>query len=127
MHPGQATGTQAVRMADRGPAGHCPACPAASSAEWGVAGSLRLVKCVHCGLVYSDPQPLTEVRTKYEADFDIAAHFDPWSPRKRVLFERLLDRLPRPRPGGDRLLDVGCGDGQFLELAQQRGWKGDGI
>jgi hypothetical protein len=30
-------------------------------------------------------------------------------------------------PGHDRLCDVGCADGQFLELAMARGWTSHGI
>jgi len=35
--------------------------------------------------------------------------------------------LPRASRGNDQLLDVGCGDGSFMHLAQRLGWKAEGI
>ena len=35
--------------------------------------------------------------------------------------------LPRPPVGGGALLDVGCGNGRFLILAQEMGWNVEGI
>jgi SAM-dependent methyltransferase len=80
-----------------------------------------------CGLVYVDPQPRRRVREKYLRDYDLASHFGDVADRKRVLFERRLPRLGRPAQGANRLCDVGCGDGQFLELAARKGWDPHGI
>jgi 2-polyprenyl-3-methyl-5-hydroxy-6-metoxy-1,4-benzoquinol methylase len=77
--------------------------------------------------VFVYPQPRERVRAKYVQEYNLADHFGPWAPRKRVLYERRLARLPAPAPGHDRLCDVGCGDGQFLELAMARGWTAHGV
>lgn len=88
---------------------------------------MTLRRCRRCSLVYSDPQPRGSVRLKYLHEYDLAEHFGAMAPRKRVLFERRLRRLPVPSPGRNRLCDVGCADGQFLELALSKGWEPFGV
>lgn len=41
---------------------------------------------------------------------------------KALIDEGVMRNLPRPA-GGRRLLDVGCGDGQFLSFARSAGWR----
>ncbi len=77
--------------------------------------------------MYSDPQPRAAVLARYLEDYDIAAHFGPLSARKKVVFDRHLDNIGAPQEGADRLCDVGCADGQFLDLARDRGWQCAGI
>jgi SAM-dependent methyltransferase len=107
--------------------GKCPACGSPDAVPFARGGALTLRRCRNCSLVYSDPQPRGGVRLKYLHEYDLAEHFGAMAPRKRVLFERRLRRLPAPSPGRDRLCDVGCADGQFLELARSRGWKPFGV
>lgn len=35
--------------------------------------------------------------------------------------------LPRASKGNDQLLDIGCGDGKFMHMAEQLGWNAEGI
>jgi 2-polyprenyl-3-methyl-5-hydroxy-6-metoxy-1,4-benzoquinol methylase len=107
--------------------GNCPVCASTASRVVGSRDKLRLVRCEQCTLVYSHPQPVEEVRKKYLEQLDLAAHFEPWAARKRVLYERHLRDIPAPTPGHDRIVDVGCADGQFLALAAEHGWKTFGI
>jgi 2-polyprenyl-3-methyl-5-hydroxy-6-metoxy-1,4-benzoquinol methylase len=86
-----------------------------------------LHRCTACGLVFSDPQPREEVERRYRETYDLAAHFGAREPRKTVLYERRLARLPSPSAGHDRLCDIGCADGQFLELARAAGWQVCGV
>ena len=48
-------------------------------------------------------------------------------PLQRDHWDRQHRHLPRPREDADRLLDVGCGGGDFLIVARDRGWKVCGV
>jgi len=88
---------------------------------------LQFHRCGGCDLVFVHPQPRERVRAKYVGEYDLAAHFGPWAPRKRVLYDLRLAALPPPAAGHDLLCDVGCADGQFLALAAARGWRPYGV
>jgi len=105
----------------------CPGCQHEGTTPVGSRGSLHLVRCTHCTLVYSHPLPVAAVRAKYVEQYDLADHFADWEPRKRVLYDRRLGAMPRPVGGRRRLCDVGCGDGQFLVAAAESGWQPFGI
>ena len=105
----------------------CPACEDVRRRAVGSRGELVLHRCTGCGLVFLDPQPRDEVEQRYRESYDLAAHFGAREQRKTVLFTRRLARLPTPSTGQDRLCDVGCADGQFLELARRAGWQVCGV
>jgi SAM-dependent methyltransferase len=105
----------------------CPACGHLRRRAAGSRGELTLHRCTGCGVVFSDPQPREEVEERYRERYDLAAHFGAREPRKALLYERRLARLPSPSVGHDRLCDVGCADGQFLELARDAGWQVCGV
>jgi 2-polyprenyl-3-methyl-5-hydroxy-6-metoxy-1,4-benzoquinol methylase len=48
----------------------------------------------------------------------------PWL---RLEWDHYARHLPKPKPTSNRLLDVGCGNGQFLTVAQSAGWKCHGV
>ncbi|HEX5852089.1 MAG TPA: class I SAM-dependent methyltransferase [Solirubrobacteraceae bacterium] len=105
----------------------CPSCGAPKAKPRGSRGDLRLVRCAACGLIYTNPQPVAQVREQYLHQYDLAAHFGEVEERKRVLFDRRLEALGPPPVDGARLCDVGCGDGLFLQMAATAGWEPFGI
>jgi SAM-dependent methyltransferase len=88
--------------------------------------SPRPVTCAACGLVFVDPVPEDAVR---ESTYD-AGYYEPWggaqAASRRRMWRRRLALLRRRQTTGS-LLDVGCGDGQFLDAARAVGWRVDGI
>ena len=91
----------------------------------GTAGP-RPIQCVDCGLVFLDPVPPEAT----EAGAYGSAYYEPWQgdeePSRRRMWRARLQAIGRHARGG-ALLDVGCGDGLFLEEARRDGWRGDGI
>jgi len=109
------------------PSPTCPACDSLKVRSIGQTADLCFHWCERCDLVFVYPQPRERVRAKYVGVYDLAAHFGAWAPRKHVLYDRRLAELPSPASGRNRLCDVGCADGQFLELAAARGWRIHGV
>jgi len=106
----------------------CPLCGARHNPPDGGAGAVaRPVTCARCGLVFVDPVPAEAA----DAATYGAAYYEPWQrdeerPRRRLWRRRLRAIAARAgRPGS--LLDVGCGDGLFLRVARDAGWRVDGI
>ena len=51
----------------------------------------------------------------------------PLFPPIRAAADTECRHLTRPPAGGGALLDIGCGNGRFLMLAQEMGWNAEGI
>jgi SAM-dependent methyltransferase len=92
----------------------------------------RPVACGRCGLVFIDPVPDDALSASTYG----AGYYEPWQadaagPRRRMWRRRLALLAGRHAssslPGTGSLLDVGCGDGQFLAAARDAGWRVDGI
>ena len=83
-----------------------------------------LVRCEGCGLVATHPQPSSEeLQGRYGEGY-----YEGWTgggARARLWRARLA--LVRPRlPAGAKLLDVGCGSGEFLAAARSAGYDASG-
>ena len=89
----------------------------------------HVVRCVGCGLLFRHPgirpERLSELYSGRYDRFLTGAY----SRNRRRRYELVLDAFaPRfDEGGGRRLLDFGCGAGQFLELAAERGFRATGI
>jgi 2-polyprenyl-3-methyl-5-hydroxy-6-metoxy-1,4-benzoquinol methylase len=71
--------------------------------------------CRHCELKQTFPQPQTP--EKYYAEYHGKRH----SFTGNFRMQRRFSRLKQTKTGGN-LLDIGCGNGSFLELAGRNGW-----
>jgi 2-polyprenyl-3-methyl-5-hydroxy-6-metoxy-1,4-benzoquinol methylase len=85
----------------------------------------RVVRCSDCDLVYVDPIPdVGELSLHYNQDY-YAEWISSQRKKRERMWGRRLKSIENQITGGD-ILDVGCGDGLFLEMAQQNGWGGYG-
>lgn len=98
-----------------------------------------------CGLLWLDPMPLAEdIGVAYEHYY---THMDSREGREKSLSQLMMDRLRQvlavatglnaarqargyqylgSKPAG-RLLDIGCGAGEYLNLMRDRGWVVEGV
>jgi 2-polyprenyl-3-methyl-5-hydroxy-6-metoxy-1,4-benzoquinol methylase len=114
----------------------CCVCGPAAADPWAegrdyeyetTADVFRMVRCRTCGLIYLQPRPSTDdLRTIYPPDYyaynyDEAVH--PFANRvKQWLDERKLQGwLGLCRTRQPWFLDVGCGNGRFLDALRRRG------
>ncbi|MBN1139594.1 MAG: class I SAM-dependent methyltransferase, partial [Anaerolineae bacterium] len=87
------------------------------------------VRCRRCGLIYLNPRPsLAEMARYYPADYE------PFVRQERagggVGYRLAIAKKRRIASHGlepGRLLDIGCGSGDFLLGMQERGWQVFGL
>lgn len=81
----------------------------------------RMVRCDACGLVRSDPaaDPAKVAGLYARSSFD----YETEVPNLRMTYGRYLGTLDRHGAQREGLLEVGCGNGFFLEEAQRRGYR----
>ena len=93
----------------------------------------RVVRCEDCGLVFFNPQPSdAELARIYTADYFLGSHSEAGretASRVKEATAKLYLAEIRRYQGLERgrLLEIGCGDGDFLVLAEQEGWEVTGV
>ncbi len=92
--------------------------------------SLEIFRCLDCNLVFSG----LELDQQSGADLYGKEYFEAGDSVRAVdrtivneSYKRALDKLAKLQLKGGKLLDVGCGYGEFLEFARSRGWEVDGV
>src|SRR6185312_7218031 len=79
----------------------------------------RLVRCDDCGLIFLNPQP---------SDNELAQIYRAEPSAARDAAADCLHKISCYHgPSRGRLLEIGCGDGGFLESAETAGWQVTGI
>lgn len=118
---------------------NCPACGETAHKkqcgyEWTAA-----YRCTRCRVVFLNPYVTHEGMKEIYASPETLAKFFPFcdhyfedtekenrDTRTFRVYEEWLKKLERS-VSGRKMLDVGCGAGQFLKLARERGWDAEGL
>jgi 2-polyprenyl-3-methyl-5-hydroxy-6-metoxy-1,4-benzoquinol methylase len=93
----------------------------------------RIVRCDDCGLLFINPQPSDdELARIYGADYFLGGDTETGrrtvSEIKQATARLYLSEIRRYRGSqSGRLLEVGCGDGDFLVSAEADGWQVTGV
>jgi len=95
-----------------------------------------IVECEHCGFRFTNPRPGPDEIGRYYESEDYTPHQDTGQTVIDTLYRwvrhytlrskrRLITTLVDDSPG--RLLDFGCGTGEFLAHCQSQGWDARGL
>lgn len=80
-------------------------------------------RCRSCRLTYVSPRPDAEHLAAYYPD----GYFGKRHPVLKDFFMNLRVRALPPVPAGGRVLDIGCGRGDFLMACRRKGWQVAGV
>ena len=78
-----------------------------------------LCQCKSCGFVFSERIPTESQLIKHYEGYGRNDYLSPITIKR---YNELLDEFERYRKS-NRILDVGCGVGYFLQVAKERGWE----
>jgi 2-polyprenyl-3-methyl-5-hydroxy-6-metoxy-1,4-benzoquinol methylase len=119
-------------------------CPACGSAKWeaifpvkdySISGEeFQLKKCSTCSIVVTSPRPEDDKLGAYYESDDYISHSGTSSGIVNLIYLQArkfslqwkLNLIENLKPKG-KLLDVGCGTGEFLKTAQQNAWNISGV
>ncbi len=79
----------------------------------------HLCQCSNCGFVFAQKVPTSEELEEHYIGYGRNDYLSPITIKR---YHELLDQM-EPYRKTNKLLDVGCGIGYFLEAAKERGWE----
>lgn len=105
----------------------CPGCGGGGSSVVDLGGRHELRRCTTCSLVfapeYGDPEEIyVEGYLTGATEFGLDIFHPLFQKFLAFAAGKRLDLIEAARPAKGSLLDVGCGSGEVLAVAQERGW-----
>ncbi|MGA3286464.1 MAG: class I SAM-dependent methyltransferase [Bacteroidota bacterium] len=111
----------------------CPCCDFSGAKPKFKVSTFIVVKCLSCSLVYLGNPPKGDgLYDEYYSDREPSSdayRYDSSDPALRELYEINQQRIKNIKlfKTDGKLLDIGCGRGQFLKTASEHGYYADGI
>jgi SAM-dependent methyltransferase len=108
----------------------CAVCGSSDLREWFTMDFGPIGRCRNCGQVLRTDSPRRDSQVSLHQSSDV--HEAPYAvlsgqaSSELLIFHRFLDLCERHRPRGT-ILDIGCGTGEFLKLAVDRGFAAVGV
>lgn len=115
------------------PHGGQPACPICMATGFPcfIAGAYRMYRCVGCGTAFVDPMPTNQALMEFYSDYHKGGVDDGNYAEEAKMRSHHATQLQRIRQAfaGDpqRLLDIGCGKGFFMEACAAEGINCKGV
>lgn len=103
---------------------HCPACGSTGASQRGQKNDFELLVCQSCATVYTAHFPVSNPSQDYDN------YYSSDNLTVAAFIQKHLDEIVTtfaPYRKLNRLLDVGCGAGTFLEAAARAGWDAVGV
>ena len=111
----------------------CPVCDQITSNFFVKKDNFNFFKCGDCGLIFISPVPGDNLKI-YSSDYFSGAKkgfgYVDYDIDKRAMSSSLnsyLDKIEKVLPQKGNLLDIGAATGFFIEMAEKRGWKTQGV
>ena len=79
----------------------------------------HLCQCNNCGFIFSKEIPTKETLDNHYRNYGINQYLSPLTIKR---YNQLLDKF-EPYRKTNKILDIGCGIGYFLEEAKKRNWE----
>lgn len=87
-------------------------------------GKSKIVKCRKCGLIFRNPLPsLNDIKIASDNWYKYGSTPQFWYENRLPIFKNNLKIIKRIKKENNRLLDIGCGYGYFLNLAKENGFE----
>jgi 2-polyprenyl-3-methyl-5-hydroxy-6-metoxy-1,4-benzoquinol methylase len=121
---------------------HCPVCSKnkfqsfISCEDYTVSHeTFQIVQCESCGFKFTNPRPTEESISKYYQSSDYISHSNTskgiinslYQIARRFTISNKVNLVKSVHPDGKKILDYGCGTGEFLNAIKKAGWNAKGI